>query len=51
MTLGELIKEYRSIQKISMDDFAQKSGISKATRFGATKISGSSKTIGRQETR
>lgn len=30
MTLGELIKEYRSIQKISMDDFAQKSGISKA---------------------
>lgn len=30
MTLGELIKEYRSAHEMSMDDFAQKSGISKA---------------------
>ena len=30
MTLGELIKEYRSEHEMSMDDFSQKSGISKA---------------------
>lgn len=30
MTLGELIKGYRSAHEMSMDDFAQKSGISKA---------------------
>ena len=30
MTLGELIKKYRIEHEISMDDFAQKSGISKA---------------------
>ena len=30
MTLGELIKEYRSKNNLSMDAFADKSGISKA---------------------
>lgn len=30
MTLGELIKEYRAINHLSMDAFAKKSGISKA---------------------
>lgn len=30
MTLGELIKEYRSIHNLSMDAFSEKSGISKA---------------------
>lgn len=30
MTLGEIIKEYRTKNKISMDDFARQSGISKA---------------------
>lgn len=29
MTLGEIIKEYRSNNKMSMDDFAEKSGLSK----------------------
>ncbi|NBH79181.1 XRE family transcriptional regulator [Clostridiaceae bacterium] len=30
MTLGEIIKSYRTENKISMDDFARQSGISKA---------------------
>lgn len=30
MTLGDIIKEYRKNHSMSMDDFAQKSGISKA---------------------
>ena len=30
MTLGEIIKNYRNMHGISMDDFSQKSGISKA---------------------
>ena len=30
MTLGDLIKEYRSDHKLSMDEFAQRSGLSKA---------------------
>ncbi len=30
MTLGDYIKEYRSVHKLSMDDFASRSGMSKA---------------------
>lgn len=30
MTLGDLIKDYRNIHQMSMDDFASKSGLSKA---------------------
>lgn len=30
MTLGDIIKEYRSLHGMSMDDFSQRSGISKA---------------------
>lgn len=30
MTLGDLIKEYRTNEKLSMDEFAKKSGLSKA---------------------
>ena len=30
MTLGDIIKEYRSSNKLSMDDFSKRSGISKA---------------------
>lgn len=30
MTLGDIIKEYRHVQKISMDEFSKSSGLSKA---------------------
>lgn len=30
MTLGEIIKEYRTAHNLSMDAFSEKSGISKA---------------------